>query len=452
MTYKEQIMTELTYLSVDKLHPHPDNPRKDLGDLTELTDSIKANGVFQNLTVVPEGDGYTIIIGHRRCAAAKAAGLTEVPCIVTEMSEREQLQTMLLENMQRSDLTVYEQAQGFQMMLNMGDTVDDIAEKSGFSATTVRRRVKMMELDQTTLKEVSERQLSITDFDRLAQIEDIGARNKCLKEIGTSGFNQAVTSQMRKQNIKKRLPLVKNILKGAKAKEIRSSECYSSKYDQVGPYIYIHDWDESTELVPSKIKGQVYYYLDKDYGSLRFYAAHEKAKPVKKSAAELERQKRIDAAWEKAKELAAVSYKMRSEFIGGISLNPKNSTAILKGAVSSSILRCIDYVSPDRDLIVKTLAVDDARYSSKRAEIAMQAFERIGAKGYPMLIYANFGDGKDNSYITGYKGEWPKYEKSARLDAIYAWLCSLGYEMSDDEKALQNGTHELFKEEHTGKL
>lgn len=94
MTYKEQIMTELTYLSVDKLHPHPDNPRKDLGDLTELTDSIKVNGVFQNLTVVPEGDGCTIIIGHRRCAAAKAAGLTEVPCIVTEMSEREQLQAL----------------------------------------------------------------------------------------------------------------------------------------------------------------------------------------------------------------------------------------------------------------------------------------------------------------------------------------------------------------------
>lgn len=101
-------MTELTYLSVDKLHPHPDNPRKDLGDLTELTDSIKANGVFQNLTVVPEGDGYTIIIGHRRCAAAKAAGLTEVPRIVTEMSEREQLQTMLLASVIVSVIGLYE--------------------------------------------------------------------------------------------------------------------------------------------------------------------------------------------------------------------------------------------------------------------------------------------------------------------------------------------------------
>ena len=61
--------------------------------------------------------------------------MEELPCVVVEMSEREQLSTMLTENMQRSDLTVYEQAQGFQMMLDMGDTVEDIAEKSGFSAT-----------------------------------------------------------------------------------------------------------------------------------------------------------------------------------------------------------------------------------------------------------------------------------------------------------------------------
>ena len=64
----------LVMLSVDKLYPHPDNPRKNLGDLTELSESIKAKGVMQNLTVVPraERDGtYTIIIGHRRHGAAK---------------------------------------------------------------------------------------------------------------------------------------------------------------------------------------------------------------------------------------------------------------------------------------------------------------------------------------------------------------------------------------------
>lgn len=74
-------MTNITYIPVEQLHPHPDNPRKELGDLTELADSIRANGVFQNLTVVPRAltgeitgetwqDGYTVIIGHRNRSMA----------------------------------------------------------------------------------------------------------------------------------------------------------------------------------------------------------------------------------------------------------------------------------------------------------------------------------------------------------------------------------------------
>lgn len=122
-------MPELQYIEVEKLHPHPDNPRKEIGDVSELAESIKQNGIFQNLTVVPNmvtgevtGEvwqrGYTVIIGHRRLAAAKVAGLEKVPCVVADMTPKEQLQTMLLENMQRSDLTVYEQAQGFQLKLD----------------------------------------------------------------------------------------------------------------------------------------------------------------------------------------------------------------------------------------------------------------------------------------------------------------------------------------------
>lgn len=110
--------SKLQMIAVDKLHPHPQNPRKVIGDVTELAESIKANGILQNLTVVPNNDNwddksdFTVVIGHRRLAAAKQAGLTELPCAVVEMTEKEQLSTMLTENMQRSDLTVYEEAKG----------------------------------------------------------------------------------------------------------------------------------------------------------------------------------------------------------------------------------------------------------------------------------------------------------------------------------------------------
>ena len=95
-------------IPVDELQPHPDNPRKDVGDVTELAESIKKNGIFQNLTVLrncdPETGKSTVIIGHRRLAAAKLAGLKEVPCMVVEMDKKEQIATMLLENMQSMHL------------------------------------------------------------------------------------------------------------------------------------------------------------------------------------------------------------------------------------------------------------------------------------------------------------------------------------------------------------
>ena len=156
----------IQYIEISKIYPHPDNPRKDLGDLTELAESIKANGILQNLTVIPyigevtgeilEGK-YRVIIGHRRLAAAKLAGLAEVPCMVSDMKLREQVATMLTENIQRSDLTIYEQAQGFQMMLNFGDSVNDISGRTGFSETTVRRRVKLLALDSEKFRQSVER-------------------------------------------------------------------------------------------------------------------------------------------------------------------------------------------------------------------------------------------------------------------------------------------------------
>ena len=64
----------------------------------------------------------------------------------------------------------------------------------------------------------------------------------------------------------------------------------------------------------------------------------------------------------------------------------------------------------------------------------------------PEVVYASFQDSKGNGYHSSYKGEWPKHEENLMLDALYAWLVGMGYEMSDSEKALQDGTHELFQE------
>lgn len=130
----------ITYIPRERLEPHPDNPRKELGDLTELAASIKKQGLLQNLTVVPSPDNpgrYRIVIGHRRFAAS---GLGELPCIIDEkMTYPEQIAVMMSENIQRNDLTIAEKAGGVQMMMELGMDASEIAGNTGISDTTVRR-------------------------------------------------------------------------------------------------------------------------------------------------------------------------------------------------------------------------------------------------------------------------------------------------------------------------
>lgn len=185
---------QIKMIALESIYPHPDNPRKDLGDLSELTDSIKKNGIMQNLTVMPghyEGDlwqksGYTLLIGHRRAAAAREAKMTTVPCTVVQLINRkEQVAIMLEENMQRNDLTIREQAQGFQMMLDLGDTVDDVARKTGFSKQTIRHRIEIAKLDPDAIAKAEEEgfyQISISDYMKLEKLPTVEMRNEVLRD------------------------------------------------------------------------------------------------------------------------------------------------------------------------------------------------------------------------------------------------------------------------------
>ena len=190
-------------IKIKDISPHPKNPRKDLGDLTELTDSIRTFGVLQNLTVVPDGtDKYVCLFGHRRLAAAKKAGLKTLPCVIAEdMDEKTQVSIMLLENMQRSDLTVQEEAQGMQMMLDLGDTKDEIAEKTGFSKATIDRRLKLKKLDRQKLIEADKRGGTLFDYMELYKIEDPEARNELLESIGTQNFKNDLEKALNKQEM-----------------------------------------------------------------------------------------------------------------------------------------------------------------------------------------------------------------------------------------------------------
>jgi len=127
-------------IPVDQIRPNPDQPRKALGDLRELTESIREKGILEPLLVryVPREDCYYIISGERRYHAARAAGLREVPSIEKMADDAETLEIALIENMQRKDLTPFEEADGLQRLAEQFDyTHDDVAKKLGKSRSSV---------------------------------------------------------------------------------------------------------------------------------------------------------------------------------------------------------------------------------------------------------------------------------------------------------------------------
>ncbi|MFY9527912.1 MAG: ParB/RepB/Spo0J family partition protein [Candidatus Acidiferrales bacterium] len=133
-------------IPVEKVRPNPDQPRKALGDLRELTDSIREKGVLEPLLVryVPREDTYYIISGERRYHASRAAGLHEVPCIEKIADDAETLELALIENLQRKDLTAFEEADGLQRLADQFDyTHDDIAKKIGRARSSVTETLSL---------------------------------------------------------------------------------------------------------------------------------------------------------------------------------------------------------------------------------------------------------------------------------------------------------------------
>lgn len=126
-------------IPIDRIEPNPEQPRTEFGDLTELTESIREKGVLEPLLVKPRSDGsYMIIAGERRWRSSKLAGLTEVPCIEMDLDEKGVAEIALIENLQRKDLNVWEEADGLAALAHkFGYTQEQIAQKISKSRSTV---------------------------------------------------------------------------------------------------------------------------------------------------------------------------------------------------------------------------------------------------------------------------------------------------------------------------
>lgn len=182
---------EIKLINTSLIDPHPDNPRKNIGDVTDLAASIKANGLLSPLSVVPNGSRYRVIAGHRRLAACKQAGTGAVPCFVLDLDPLQQLEAMVTENCQREQLTVLEEADAIQGMLDLGATTAGVAHRLGRSSDYVRDRAKAASIDNEVRRTRDDfSQLTIGQLVAIARYDGRpDLQKKLAQAAGTSNFD-----------------------------------------------------------------------------------------------------------------------------------------------------------------------------------------------------------------------------------------------------------------------
>lgn len=181
----------VNYVDIDEIRPNPSQPRKqfDEAKISDLSESIRMHGMIQPIIVRPaaSGEGYEIVAGERRWRAARGADLRKVPCLVRNLTDRENMLISIIENMQREDLNPIEEALAFHEMAESYQlTQAEIAQSVGKSRPYVANAVRLLKLPDSVQNLVKEGRLSGAHARTIAGVEDTELQTE-LAEMAKDG-------------------------------------------------------------------------------------------------------------------------------------------------------------------------------------------------------------------------------------------------------------------------
>ncbi len=187
---------QITYLPIDKIIPNPYQPRKkfDQKALSELTSSIIKYGILEPICVRAVRGIYEVIAGERRLIAAKRAGFYEVPCIITNITDKDSASLALIENMQREDLNFFEEAEGFQtLMVNFGYTQEEIASIVGKSLFFIHNKMNILKLSKELKNAILENNLTEKHAIAILRLSSPILQKEVLDKVIKYGLNAKKT-------------------------------------------------------------------------------------------------------------------------------------------------------------------------------------------------------------------------------------------------------------------
>lgn len=431
-------------LNIDMLEHHPKNPRQDLGDLTELADSIREKGILQNLTVVPNDHGtYYVVIGNRRLEAAKMAGLESLPCVISLMKEDEQQAVMLLENMQRNDLDPYEQAHGFQMCLDLGMTEDDLKKETGFSKKTIRHRLNLLKLDHDKFKKGVDRGATLQDYIDLEQIKDEKVKDEVLKSIGTRDFRYNLNLALENQKIEK---LKAKVIEKLRLQGIVEVDKRPEGYGYYKCFYGTHDYKEFLKEDSLEDPEKYCFHASGDF--IYLYKQVEKKWDEKPEVPEKKEPTEEEKAKEKIILKANAAYQARLEFVQGkmkelpTDIQTLYDLSSIYMSIKEELIDTSYMVNFDKNFEVIT--GNSAEDGIKKPETEKEMIRLLFA-----LIYSKFELNDPSNILEpswrGSRCNEYRSDQKEPLESYYQWLESFGYVSSEEEKEIMFGNHPLYE-------
>ena len=206
---KDKIVDDVLSIKIDQIKVNEDNARKTFNQesIDSLGESIKLYGVLQPLVLIKREDHYEIVAGERRFRAAKSVGLKEVPAIIKDLSKKDKDMVSMVENIQREDLNPYEEAQAYtNIMKDYKMTQAELSELLGKSRTYIANMVRLLKLDDFTIKELENGNITSSQARALLAIDDILLRKDYLdklarKEITVNEIEKKASRK--KKNVKR---------------------------------------------------------------------------------------------------------------------------------------------------------------------------------------------------------------------------------------------------------
>lgn len=214
---KYKIGGQIILVPQEEIYPNPNQPRKrfDFDELEELAQSIRQNGIIQPIAVRINSKGeYELISGERRLRASRLVGITQIPCIIMEATDEKSALFALLENMQRSDLGFFEEAQAIEkLIVDFGMSRDEVCKKLGKAPPTVSNKLRLLRLPEEIRLKIIQENLSERHARALLKLTSISQMERAMSIIAEKRLNVAesekLISQIMTNDSRRRQPPVK---------------------------------------------------------------------------------------------------------------------------------------------------------------------------------------------------------------------------------------------------